>query len=79
MVYLGWSAQQLEKIGVPVNLSYAYASNTAELFGDLNIHNKYKHSWNKYKTLTDLRPVYESFMEKVEQFTREITAAVEKA
>jgi hypothetical protein len=68
MVYLGYAAQQLEKIGLPLDISYTYAADTAKLFMNLSVHHKYKNTWAKNQSLTNLRSVYEPFMERVGRF-----------
>lgn len=72
MIYLGWTAGQLEKLGLSPDISYSYAADTAKLFKNLGTHPKFKHSWNKYQNLTDLKPVYDDFMRRVDQFANDI-------
>ncbi len=79
MVSIGFSARQLERIGASVLLSYDYAADTAKLFNNLGIHPKYKHIWNKDKSLSEFKLVYEPFMKRVEQFVEDISKSIEKA
>lgn len=79
MVAIGYSAKQLQKIQVPVELSYSYAADTAKLFKNLSIHNNYMHMWNKDITLNELKLVYELFIERVDQFVQDIIKSIEES
>jgi len=74
MVFIGWTAQQLERLGLPLEISYSYAKDTATLFKNCGIHPKSKNSWNKNQTLPDLKLVYAQFMERVDKFVNDIAA-----
>lgn len=77
VVYIGWTAQQLEKLGLPLEISHSYATDTAKLFKNCGIHPKSKNSWNKNQTLSDLKLVYGKFMERVDRFVADIAASEE--
>jgi hypothetical protein len=74
LVYLIWSTMQFEKLELPLDISYSFAAETAKLFKNLSVNAKYPNSWDSYQTLHNLKPVYASFMERLDQFVAEITA-----
>jgi len=78
-VYIGWSSDQLEKIGIEKEISYSFASDTSKLFKDLNVGPK-KHHWDDVVTLEQLKEVYPKFIERVDKFVNEINMKInEKA
>lgn len=76
--YLGYSKSQFEKLSIPLELSYAFCSDTAALLPGIIQNPITKNSWNKYSSLQDLKPVYERFMLRVKQYIEEIRIAGEK-
>jgi hypothetical protein len=65
LIYLGYCQNQLNKLGLPLELSYKLAKETAELLPGILQNTETKYTWNKYSTLKDLKPVYEDFMKVV--------------
>jgi hypothetical protein len=76
-VYLGWSAGQLERLGLKKELAYQFASNTAKLLPKMTTHPKFPHSWMKPASLNDFIKIYPSFMECVDAFVNSISEALE--
>jgi hypothetical protein len=74
-VYLAYSKDRLTRLGIPVELSYALAIETAEMLPNIYQNPETKYSWNKYSTLSDLRPVYDRFMARVKRYVDDITLA----
>ncbi len=76
--YLGYSKSQFEKLAIPLEVSYAFCSDTASMLPGITQNPITKNSWNKYSSLQDLKPVYERFMVRVNQYIEEIRIAGEK-
>jgi len=76
-IILGWSAGQLERLGLPRELSYKYSANTAMLFKNVKPSPKYPEGWIRPVPIKDLVEVYEKFIECVDQFVMEISEAME--
>ncbi|MDB5226358.1 MAG: hypothetical protein JWN78_551 [Bacteroidota bacterium] len=79
LFYLGYSRTVLSKLGIPEELSYDLARDTAEILPNIKHNLVTKYSWNKYSTLNDLQPVYLQFMERINKYVNEITMAGEKS
>lgn len=79
LVYLGYSQGQLTKLGLPLELSYNLAKDTAAILPSIHQNPVTKNSWNKYSTLSDLRPVYGQFMNRIKTYVDEITLAGQKS
>lgn len=75
-VYLGYSQGQMEKLGISMDLSYAFAKDTAALLPGIEQNPDKKYSWTKYSTLKDLKAVYVNFMARLAQYVIEIEQAV---
>ncbi len=78
MVYIGYSVKQLERLGIPIEISYDFAANTAALFEDFRVNPERKYSWSRYQNMKELRPVYSQFLSCVDAFAQKIRNAVEK-
>jgi hypothetical protein len=77
LIYLGYSEGQLKKLGLPLELSYDLAKETAEILPNTQ-QSSLKNGWIKYATLSDLKPVYEIFMNRVKKYTHDITFEIQK-
>lgn len=71
LFYIGWSSAQLEKIGLSKQPSYDFAEKTAKIVG-LKVDPKYKHNWNKYMTIKEMKPKFDLFMNEVDIFVESI-------
>ncbi|PZF71441.1 PDDEXK family nuclease [Taibaiella soli] len=78
MVYLGFSQGQLIKLGLPLELSYDLAKDTAAILPGIQQNLVTKNSWNKYSNLSDLKPVYAQFMDRMKSYVDEITLTGQK-
>lgn len=78
LVYLGYSKEQFNKLGLPLELSYNFAKDTADILPNIIQNPTTKNTWNKYSTLSDLQTVYIEFKEIVEKYVNEITVAGQK-
>jgi len=72
LVYLGYSQTALTKLELPLELSYDLASDTAALLPDIQQNPVTKNSWNKYSTLSDLKPVYGQFLNRFKIYVNEL-------
>jgi hypothetical protein len=68
MFYIGWSGNQLKRLGLDYNLSNEYVTKTAKLLPNIQQNVKYKDFWNKDSNLKDLKLVYNEFMTEVEKY-----------
>lgn len=78
LIYLGYSQSQLKKLGLPLELSYKLAKETAELLPGIFQNSETKYTWNKYSTLKDLLPVYEDFMKLVLNYVEALKRSGER-
>ena len=72
LIYLGYSQGQLSKLGIPLELSFDFAKETANLLPGISQNLETKYSWNKYSTLRELKLVYASFMNVIMQYVEEL-------
>jgi len=79
LVYLGYSQGQFSKLDLPLELSYNLAKDTAEILPNIKQNPVTKNSWNKYSTLSDLRPVYNTFRNRIKTYVDDITIAGQKS
>lgn len=77
-IYIGWSSNQLEKIGLDKTISYSFAEDTAKLFKNVTVDPKYKHNWNEYVTLDELKTVYSKFIDRVDRFVDDIKKQIDE-
>lgn len=75
LVYLGFSREAFEKLGLSKDFSSRYAIDTAKLFPGLKPSKAKSHLWEKYQTLDSLKKVYQPFMQRVLSYTHEIAKA----
>ncbi len=75
LIYLGYSESRFKKLELPLELTYDFAKDTAEILPNIKQNPVTKNSWNKYSTLSDLRPVYSAFKERVKTYVDQITIA----
>jgi hypothetical protein len=78
LIYLGYCQNQLNKLGLPLELSYKLAKETAELLPGILQNTETKYTWNKYSTLKDLKPVYEDFMKVVLNYVEALKRSGER-
>lgn len=78
LIYLGYCQNQLSKLGLPLELSYKLAQETAALLPGILQNTETKYTWNKYSTLKDLKPVYEDFMKVVLNYMEAIKRSGER-
>jgi hypothetical protein len=74
---LGLSKPQFEKLQLPREISFRFASDTAKLFPGTEIHATRKHLWAKSRTIDDLQRVYPQFMERFKTYLQEIRFALQ--
>jgi hypothetical protein len=72
LFYLGFSKPQFEKLKLPLELCYNFAKDTAAMLPGIRQNPEKQHIWNKYSTLTDLKPVYAQFKERLKRYLEEI-------
>lgn len=72
LLYLGYSQSHLKKLGIPLELSYEYAKDTAKLFPNIQQNPETKSSWNRYSSIADLKPVFPEFMVRVKRYVDQI-------
>lgn len=77
LFYIGWSAYQLEKLGVSKEPSYTFSRNTAKLF-NLQVKKDNRESWSKSMTLKSVKPKLTDFMKDVDIFVNDITNEIKK-
>ncbi len=75
MVYLKFSDSQMTRLGLPVELMYDFAKDTAAIIPNIQYNTITKNSWNKYSKLSDLQPVYPQFMARVKKYVEDIELA----
>jgi hypothetical protein len=73
LIYLGFSRGQIEKLQLPMDISYSFAADTALMLPGIKQNPDKKYIWNKYSTLSDLRKVYQQFMDRVKKYIDDIT------
>jgi hypothetical protein len=78
LIYLAYSQGQFNKLGLPLELTYDFAKDTAEIFPNVKQNPITKNSWNKYSTLSDLMPVYSAFKDRVKVYADQITISGQK-
>ncbi|MBK8194076.1 MAG: hypothetical protein IPK76_13010 [Lewinellaceae bacterium] len=71
-IYPGYSQGQLEKLQIPVELSYEFAAQTAALIPGVGQNPKQKNTWNKYLTLHDFQKGYDQILKIVEDYVNQI-------
>jgi hypothetical protein len=72
-IYLGYSRGQFEKLQLPMDASYRFSADTAALFPGIKPNSEKKHIWNNHSSLSELRKVYQPFMERVKRYVEDIT------
>jgi hypothetical protein len=77
-VVLGWSAGQIDRLGVPKEISYKFSADTAKLFPNIKPSPKYPEGWVRAAQLTDMIKVSDRFIECVDSFVAGITDALAK-
>jgi hypothetical protein len=76
-IALGWSAGQLERLGLPKELSYKYSADSAKLFKNVNPSPKFPEGWIRPVPLKDVIEVAEKFIDCVDIFVKDISEAME--
>lgn len=77
--YIGYSAQQLESLGLDKNISYEFAKSTIPLFENLQINPKFPESWNRWIDLIEFNPKLEDFIKRCNEFREKIIEESKKA
>lgn len=75
LVYLGYTQGQFVKLGLPLELSYNFAKDTADFLPHIKQNPLTQNSWNKYSNLYDLQPVYNAFKYRTKTYVDDITTA----
>jgi hypothetical protein len=78
LFYLGFSKGQFEKLHLPRELSFNFAADTAQILPGLIQNPDLKYTWNKYSTLSDLKPVYDEFKERLKRYIDDIRSESER-
>ncbi|MBV6442492.1 MAG: hypothetical protein EPGJADBJ_04210 [Saprospiraceae bacterium] len=71
-IYLGYSQGQLEKLQLPLELSYDFAAQTAALLPGIDQHQVQKGNWNKFATLHDFQKQYDQMIKIVAAYIEKI-------
>ena len=79
LVYLGYSQGQFTKLDLPLELSFNLAKDTAEILPNIKQNLVKKNVWNKYSTLSDLKPVYNAFNARIKTYVDDITIALQRS
>lgn len=77
-VVLGWSAGQIDRLGIPKEISYKFSADTAKLFPNTKPSPKYPEGWIRAAQLTDMIKVSDKFISCVDTFVSDISEALEK-
>ncbi|HPT72173.1 MAG TPA: hypothetical protein PLE74_07820 [Candidatus Cloacimonadota bacterium] len=77
-VVLGWSAGQIDRLGIPKEISYKFSADTAKLFSNIKPSPKYPEGWVRAAQLTDMIKVSDKFIACVDSFVSDISEALEK-
>lgn len=77
LFYIGWSSNQLEKIGLNKQISFDFAQRTAKIVG-LQVDTKKKHNWNKYMIVKEMKNKFDKFIYEVDKFVNEINEQSKK-
>lgn len=77
--YIGYSAQQLESLGLDKNIAYEFAKSTIPLFDNLQINPKFPESWNKWIDLIELNPKLNEFIKLCNEFRQQVIEESKKA
>jgi hypothetical protein len=78
LFYLGYSLSKFEKLKIPLDICYRFTADTAALFPGISPNPEKPNIWNKYTTLSEFEKVYESFMDRLKLYVREITDYLQK-
>jgi hypothetical protein len=77
-VYLSYSQGQFKKLDLPLEISYEFANDTAEMLPNIKQNPVSKSNWNKYSSLADLETVYNKFKERMNRYVNYISLAGQK-
>jgi len=66
------TGHQLKRLGLPTDLANEYALSTAKLLKDMKQNPKIPDTWSRYAKILEIKPIYSQFLEKVEQFIRQV-------
>lgn len=78
LFYLGYSLSKFEKLKIPIDICYSFTADTAALFPGISPNPEKPNIWNKYTTLSEFEKVYESFMDRLKLYVKEITDYLQK-
>ncbi|MCA1918390.1 MAG: hypothetical protein LDL38_03220 [Flavobacterium piscis] len=70
--HIGYSAQQLESLGLDKKLSYEFCLDTISLFQNLGVNKKFPESWDRWIGLKEFEPKLDEFIEKCNYFVERI-------
>lgn len=70
--YIGYSAQQLENLGLDKTLAYDFCKRTLPLFNNLEVNRKFPESWNRWIGLKEFEPKLDEFILKCNEFVERI-------
>lgn len=79
MFYLIQSGEQLKRLGIPNQISYDFARETAKLINGIEQHSKNFDTWNKYGKTKEIKSVYPKFMYEIEKYATKIDEESKKA
>jgi hypothetical protein len=68
-----FAAGQFERLQLPIELNYNFVADTAAMLPGIKQNPDKKYIWNKYSTLSDLKPVYTRFLERIKKYKDDIT------
>ena len=75
--YIGWLSQQLNAVGLPREIAFEFAERSAEIFGR-RPDNKYRDSWDRYLTLTEVWPRFNEFAQVIQETVNKIESAAKE-
>jgi len=70
--YIGYSAQQLESLGMDKSIAYDFCKSTITLFNNVSINKKFPESWDRWIGLKEFEPKLDEFIQKCNEFVERI-------
>ncbi|MDR6803122.1 hypothetical protein J2Y45_000392 [Dyadobacter sp. BE34] len=71
-IMLGYAEKQLEALGIPSNINHRFCADSAAIFIGLAPNPLKLGSWNRKVAISELIPLYDRFMKKLEAYLDEI-------
>lgn len=72
LIAMGLSRGQFKKLDLPYEMNHIFSADTAAMLPGVTQHPIKKLRWSRYVTLTELKPVYHSFIGRVKEYLNDI-------